>query len=110
MTKLQQFKGSQTCEILEKSTIYTVIWAKLSFYTCKMTEVNLFLNLNMCLKRIVLLKKKNEGKNDDTRLPRYDLRLLKILPFLERFQCYCAGYIQATLTKSKRRLSLRLNF
>ena len=42
MTKLQQFKGSQTCEILEKSTIYTVIWAKLSFYTCKMTEVNLF--------------------------------------------------------------------
>ena len=25
MTKLQQFKGSQTCEILEKSTIYTVI-------------------------------------------------------------------------------------
>ena len=59
MTKLQQFKESQTCEILEKSTIYTVIWAKLSFYTCKMTEVNLFsfLFLNMCLKRIVLSKK-----------------------------------------------------
>ena len=42
MTKLQQLKGSQTCDILETSTIYTVIWAKLSFYTCKMTEVNLF--------------------------------------------------------------------
>ena len=61
MTKLQQYKGSQTCEILEKSTIYTVIWAKLSFYTCKMTELNFFLflffNLNMCLKRIVFSKK-----------------------------------------------------
>ena len=50
MTKLQQFKGSQTCEILEKSTIYTVIWAKLSFYTCKMTEVNfLFLKFKYVL-------------------------------------------------------------
>ena len=59
MTKLQQFKDLKRCEILEKSTVYTVIWAKLSFYTYKMTEVNhIFCGaLNMCLKRIV---KKNE--------------------------------------------------
>ena len=45
-----------------------------------MTEVNLFfssfeyvLEENSFFKK----KKKNEGKNDDTRLPRYDLRLLK---------------------------------
>ena len=78
MTKLQQFKDLKRCEILEKSTVYTVIWAKLSFYTCKMTEVNLFFfcDLNMCLKRIVFSKNKKGAKNDDTRLPRYDLRLL----------------------------------
>ena len=59
MAKLQQFKGSQTCEILEKSTIYTAIWAKLSFYTCKMTEVIFFFFFffYMCLKRIVFSKK-----------------------------------------------------
>ena len=60
MMKLQQFKDLKLCKILEKSTVYTGIWAKLSFYTCKMTEVNHIFggDLNMCLKRIVFFSKK----------------------------------------------------
>ena len=42
MTELQQFEDLKRCEILEKSTVYTVIWAKPSFYSCKMTEVIIF--------------------------------------------------------------------